>query len=388
MSCEPSVEPLSPITTSPFVPLSANQPCALRMQRSMVSASLEARHHHGQLDLVAHGEVRGARGYSAPAPARTPRFAVDRGALRSLVSRAMTTLVTGGAGYVGSSFVERLAEGEPVVVLDDLPRPPRRRPLRARRSAWAGWATASREARRGGARRRRARPLRGLHRGGRVGRAAPLLREQPRRRRLLGALVASGVGRVIFSSTAAVYGRPRTARSPRTRLAPGEPVRPHEARVRAVPRGRGGGDRSAARDLPLLQRRGRDGRVPRAPRPRRTSSPTLRAARGELPALRLFGTDFPTRDGTCRRLRPSRSPDAHWRALGHRSAGSFVDAQPRRGVGHTVREVIAAVARVTGRRFRWRRRGGGRATRRGWWRTSRGAGEALRWRPTQNSSTR
>ena len=35
----------------------------------------------------------------------------------------MTTLVTGGAGYVGSAFVERLvAAGEPVVVLDDLSR--------------------------------------------------------------------------------------------------------------------------------------------------------------------------------------------------------------------------------------------------------------------------
>jgi UDP-glucose 4-epimerase len=68
--------------------------------------------------------------------------------------------------------------------------------------------------------------------------------------------------------------------------------------------------------------------------------------------LSLFGTDYPTRDGTCIRdyTHVSDLADAHVRALDLLLAGDSLGARNLgTGRGHSNREVIAAVERVTGR---------------------------------------
>ncbi|MFO0603065.1 MAG: UDP-glucose 4-epimerase GalE [Polyangiales bacterium] len=305
----------------------------------------------------------------------------------------MTTLVTGGAGYVGSTFVERLlAEGEPVVVLDDL--------SRGHRDAVPAGATLCVGRVGDGELVKRVVAAHGVdacaHFAGfiAVGEsvAEPLRYYENNLAEgvsLLGALVASGVGRVIFSSTAAVYGSP--ADGALTEDAPLRPENPYGRTKLAFERCLA--DVAAATGLRHVTFRyfnaaGATAGCRERHEPETHLVPNaLRAARGELPALRLFGTDFPTRDGTCERdyVHVADLADAHWRALGHlRAGGASLTLNLGGGVGHTVREVIAAVARVTGRRVpvaEEGRRAGDPArlvadiTR---------AGEALGWRPTQS----
>jgi UDP-arabinose 4-epimerase len=78
----------------------------------------------------------------------------------------------------------------------------------------------------------------------------------------------------------------------------------------------------------------------------------LDAAAGLRPAIDIYGTDYPTRDGSCIRdyIHVTDLADAHVRALQHLAkVGGAFKANLGTGVGHTVLEVIAAVERVTGR---------------------------------------
>jgi UDP-glucose 4-epimerase len=65
----------------------------------------------------------------------------------------------------------------------------------------------------------------------------------------------------------------------------------------------------------------------------------------------VFGTDYPTPDGTCVRdyIHVSDLADAHVRALAQLD-GRSVTYNLGNGAGHSVLEVIAAVERVSGRR--------------------------------------
>jgi UDP-arabinose 4-epimerase len=78
----------------------------------------------------------------------------------------------------------------------------------------------------------------------------------------------------------------------------------------------------------------------------------LEAAAGDLETLEIFGTDYPTRDGTCVRdyIHVSDLADAHVAALRVLLAGGETKALNLGiGTGFTVREVIRAAERVTGR---------------------------------------
>jgi UDP-glucose 4-epimerase len=78
----------------------------------------------------------------------------------------------------------------------------------------------------------------------------------------------------------------------------------------------------------------------------------LRAALGSAPPVQIFGTDYPTPDGTAIRdyVHVADLADAHVRALRHLAdGGDSIALNLGTGDGASVRAVIAAVERVAGR---------------------------------------
>jgi len=77
----------------------------------------------------------------------------------------------------------------------------------------------------------------------------------------------------------------------------------------------------------------------------------LKSAKGELPKLQIFGVDYPTHDGTCIRdyIHVDDLAEAHLLALTYLLDGGKSEIL-NCGYGHgcSVREVVAAVKRVTG----------------------------------------
>jgi len=269
-------------------------------------------------------------------------------------------LVTGGAGYVGSHALRALARaGHEAVVIDD---------LRAGRAAFVGEAELIRAdagdpaavadvlGRRG--------PFDGvLHFAASIEVAASLADPLAFYRNnvsasatLLAASLAAGVRAFVFSSSAAVYGSP--ARTPIAEDAPLAPLSPYGASKGMVERMLA--DAAAAHGLRVAALRyfnaagaDPDGGLGECHEPETHLIPlALRAASGGGPALRLFGSDWPTRDGSCERdfVHVSDLADAHVLALegllAGRPGGAF---NLGTGAGHTVREVIAAVERAVGR---------------------------------------
>jgi UDP-glucose 4-epimerase len=80
----------------------------------------------------------------------------------------------------------------------------------------------------------------------------------------------------------------------------------------------------------------------------------LMAADGTLPHVEVFGTDYPTPDGTCLRdyIHVADLADGHLRALDYLARGGATTAiNLGTGRAFSVREVIGAAERVTGRRI-------------------------------------
>ncbi|HEX5014443.1 MAG TPA: UDP-glucose 4-epimerase GalE [Candidatus Limnocylindrales bacterium] len=273
----------------------------------------------------------------------------------------MRVLVTGGAGYVGSVSVAALVEaGHDVVVLDDL--------STGHRAAVA--AGAHLEVGTYGDREAVARLLEHhrietiLHCAARslVGESGV----NPARYytdnvaggvALLEATRATGVNRLVFSSSAAVYGIPETTPIPED--APplpintyGETKRTFEAAMAAY--GRAYGLRSVS--LRYFNVAGATEALGEDHDPETHLVPNiLAAAAGTGEPLTLFGDDYPTPDGTCIRdyIDVADLADAHIRALEATDPGDSRTDAPLvcnlgSGSGFSVREVIDAAERVTG----------------------------------------
>ena len=271
----------------------------------------------------------------------------------------MAVLVTGGAGYIGSHMVwELLDAGEEVAVLDRL-------------STGFDWAVA---------------PEAKLYRGdiGDAELVSGILRDHAvdaiihfagsvvvpdsvadplgyyenntgRTRTLLETAVRAGVPHFIFSSTAAVYGS--VGMEPvreDARLAPESPygrsklmsewmladaARAHQLRYTALryfnvagadPRGRTGQSTAGATHLIKV---------------------ACETATGKRASMEVFGTDYPTPDGTCVRdyIHVSDLVAAHRLALARlRAGGNSLVANCGYSHGYSVLEVIDAVRRVSG----------------------------------------
>jgi len=173
---------------------------------------------------------------------------------------------------------------------------------------------------------------------------------------LLQAMRAHGVDRLVFSSTAAVFGHPQADRIDEDH--PQTPINPYGASKLMVERiladaASAYGLRSVALRYFNAAGAAPDGTIGEAHDPETHLVPNaIRAALGTGPALTLFGDDYPTPDGTCIRdyVHVDDLAQAHLLAL------DYLDANPGahafnlgNGQGFSVREVIAAVAQVSGR---------------------------------------
>jgi UDP-glucose 4-epimerase len=174
--------------------------------------------------------------------------------------------------------------------------------------------------------------------------------------KLLDAMVAHGVGRFVFSSTAAVYGEP--AYTPIDEAHPKQPINPYGKTKWMVEQiledyDRAYGLRSIA--LRYFNAAGADpeGQLGERHDPETHLIPlVLQAASGRRPHISVFGRDYDTPDGTCIRdyIHVSDLADAHWLALNKLMQGADSAAYNLgNGNGFSVQQVIDTAARVTGR---------------------------------------
>ena len=172
---------------------------------------------------------------------------------------------------------------------------------------------------------------------------------------LLDAMHATGVRRMVFSSTCATYGIPET--TPITEDTPQRPVNPYGESKLMVERalhwhGVAHGLRSIA--LRYFNAAGADpeGELGERHDPETHLLPlAIDAALGLAPPLKVMGTDYDTPDGTALRdyIHVTDLADAHVRALAYLERGGASAAlNLGTGQGHSVRDVIAMVERVTG----------------------------------------
>lgn len=276
----------------------------------------------------------------------------------------MAVLVTGGAGYIGSHMVWALLDaGREVVVVDRL-------------STGFRWAVAP-----------QARFYLGdigdpqvlrqifaeneieaiVHFAGSVvvpdSVSSPLdyyENNTAKTRTLIGAAIESGIGRMIFSSTAAVYGTPVSGMAPVREVDTPRPENPYgtsklmsELMLQ---------DAARAHDFRFVALRyfnvaGADpkGRVGQATR---NATHLIKAAcetaLGQRRAIHVFGGDYPTHDGTGVRdyIHVSDLVAAHIDALGYlETGGAPLIANCGYGRGFSVLDVLQAVERVSGTRL-------------------------------------
>jgi len=172
---------------------------------------------------------------------------------------------------------------------------------------------------------------------------------------LLDAMRAAGVGTIVFSSTCATYGDP--IRVPIDETHPQAPVNPYgESKLMVEKMLRWHGEIHGLRWMALRYFNAAgadpDAEIGEAHDPETHLIPlVIGAAQGVRPPVKIFGTDYPTPDGTAVRdyIHVMDLADAHLRALDRLGGGTASQAiNLGTGRGHSVREVIDTVARVSG----------------------------------------
>lgn len=269
----------------------------------------------------------------------------------------MAILITGGTGYIGSVTVERLlAKGEEVVVLDDLVRG-HRAALPADVPFYQG-KTGDREL---VARIAREHPLEAcIHFAALIEVGESVL--DPAKyfennighgTALLGELVQAGVRRVVFSSTAAVYGDPEQI--PIVEQSRKWPKNPYGWSKLFLEQLLEAYDSAYGLKFVALRYFNAAGATEQRGEDHRPESHlipnVLAVALGQQQALRVFGNQYPTPDGTPIRdyIHVVDLADAHIRALEHlRSGGASDFLNLGTGSGYSVLQVIDCVRQVTG----------------------------------------
>ncbi|HTW12715.1 MAG TPA: UDP-glucose 4-epimerase GalE [Solirubrobacteraceae bacterium] len=172
---------------------------------------------------------------------------------------------------------------------------------------------------------------------------------------LLNAMLENGVTRLVFSSTCAVYGQPDVV--PIDEAATPRPQNAYGASKLAVDYMIG--DYCVAHELGAVSLRyfnvaGAHGHVGEDHEPETHLIPNiLRVLQGKRENVSIFGTDYPTRDGSAIRdyIHIDDLAEAHVLALEGARVGEHKIFNLGNGNGFSVREVIAAVERVTDQRI-------------------------------------
>jgi UDP-glucose 4-epimerase len=264
----------------------------------------------------------------------------------------MRVLVTGGAGYIGSVTVERLVErGDQVVVFDDLSSGHREALMEGAElvvgdlldpDSIAGALSAGFD---------------GVVHFAAKALVSESMREPDRywavnetgSRNLLVAMRDAGVRGLVCSSTCAVYGEPK--QMPITEEAPTRPVNPYGASKLAMDEATA---EEASRGLAAISLRyfnvaGASARFGEDHDPETHLVPLVlrTAARGQA-ELRVYGTNYPTPDGTAVRdyVHVEDLAAAHLLALDSLRSNEHRIYNLGSGKGHSVREVIGAVERA------------------------------------------
>jgi len=266
-------------------------------------------------------------------------------------------LVTGGAGYVGSVSVEALLDaGHEVVVLDDLSTG-HRGALPSAVAAVEGSVTDAVLLREILERQRSEAVLHCAARslvGESLADPAGYYRDNVGGGlTLLEAMRATGVRRLVFSSSAAVYGEPASA--PVTEDAPLQPISPYGETKRAFEAmlewyGRAYGLRSIS--LRYFNAAGASASNGEDHDPETHLIPNVVAAALGMRELVLFGDDYPTPDGTPIRdyIHVADLADAHLLALEATASGTGAEAYNLgSGRGFSVREVLTVAEAIAGR---------------------------------------
>ncbi|WP_329119637.1 UDP-glucose 4-epimerase GalE [Streptomyces sp. NBC_01353] len=261
-------------------------------------------------------------------------------------------LVTGGAGYVGSTVARHLLEaGHEVTVLDDLSTgfaegvPVGAEFVEGRIQDAAKWLDGSYDG--------------VLHFAAfsQVGESVAKPEKYWENNvggtmALLAAMRAAGVRKLVFSSTAATYGEPESV--PITESAATAPTSPYGASKLAVDHMIGG--ECAAHGLAAVSLRyfnvaGAYGDLGERHDPESHLVPLLlEVALGRREAISVYGDDYPTPDGTCVRdyIHVADLAEAHLLALGAMTPGEHLICNLGNGNGFSVREVVETVRKVTG----------------------------------------
>ena len=173
---------------------------------------------------------------------------------------------------------------------------------------------------------------------------------------LLNAVIDSKVRRFIFSSTCATYGRP--AKMPITEDMPRLPVNPYGVTKLAFEYALEAYDRAYGLRFVAFRyfnAAGADenGAVGEIHRPETHLIPSaFEAINGDRGELEIFGTDYPTPDGTCVRdyIHVSDLAEAHVLGLEYLERGSSTALNLGTGQGHSVKEVLTTIERISGRK--------------------------------------
>jgi len=176
---------------------------------------------------------------------------------------------------------------------------------------------------------------------------------------LLAAMKQHGVRRLVFSSTAAIFGNPQY--SPLDEAHPTLPLNPYghsKLMVEQILRDAAVAGHLDAVALRYFNAAGADpdGELGEAHDPETHLIPLLlKRALGQVPQMTLYGEDYPTPDGTCIRdyIHINDLCEAHLLALDYMAAGhgGFHAFNLGNGRGYSVKQVLAAAEQVVGRKI-------------------------------------
>ena len=176
-------------------------------------------------------------------------------------------------------------------------------------------------------------------------------------RNLLSAMEEIGVKKFVFSSSAAVYGIPKKV--PIAEEMPTIPINPYGQTKLDVERmchfqNAAGKLRYATLRYFNACGAGADGTLGEDHRPESHLIPlTIQAAMGKRNAIKIYGTDYPTQDGTCIRdyIHIEDLCRAHLLALDKLDDNTKLVFNLGNGEGYSVRQIIETVKKVSGKDF-------------------------------------